>query len=518
MAITQSLKLTPIFIFFIIISSLFTQVISSNVIAEEINATIAAEEPKIGIIGTLIKGLGKFMTLLVPIFRFAVVAVAADPPFIEIGYNETVNVEVGMWNTGNGTGFEIWSIEHPVFTDRFLNFQVLQYPYSNDEGWFVTFDPYLISVTVGTELKTNMSITLTRPPNLNNPIQSGILKVRVFDTWAYGNLYLPPKGSSRDNFPNRALWFISAVFLMKFAKYSGTVNVEYNDVNILVKIKPYHAVRFDTSPTINLQPDQITSIPISMQNMGNYNDTYGFRIKSKNNDIQFATPYYITLAPGETSRTYIGISTPLSAFDYGTFHEIIIETYSIDDPNVTIAEKQVFIETKGVYISELSGIGIFFLIILIVLAVAFYIHRRKKFIEKYCIKPDKPWETPEEKKYLDTLMKTDKERHKEVLNMMEKEYESALLWYKYYCKKIVEPKPIKIEKIKKEKIKPDSIKEKKKPVIEEESKKEIVKKPLIEKQDVKKIDTKLKDEESKKQQVLSRIKKEQDKQKNKFKT
>jgi len=47
-------------------------------------------------------------------------------------------------------------------------------------------------------------------------------------------------------------------------------------------------------------------------------------------------------------------------------------------------------------------------------------------------KPDKPWNLPEERKYLEKLKEKDKEEYNNVLKMMRDEYKSALLWYKSY--------------------------------------------------------------------------------------
>ena len=515
--IKQRKKITAIFIFFLIVFSLTNSLISSKVEAEEIETTEQTESPRIGLIGSFIKFIAKQIALyLVPIFRLVVVSAVSDPPAIEIGYNETVNVDLGMWDVDTGTGFLVWNQTYSIFNQRFLNFQVIEYPGGTGAGsWFITFNPYTVSVEIGTALKTNVSISLTKPPSHTNPVQSGILKIRVMDTWALGNLYFPPKGSPMDIPILKWGWFFSATVTMGYGKSSGTLDVQYKDVNILVKVKPYHAVDFDTSRLIKLRQDQITSIPIRLQNQGNYNDTFGFRIKSKNNNIQLATPFYITLAPGEAKQTYLGISAPQSAFDYGTFHEIIIETYSIDDPDVTIAEKQVFLETRGVYVSELQGIGLIFLTIIILLAVAFFMHRRRIYIEKYCIKPDKPWEIPGEKKYLDQLKKSNKEKHDEVFQMMQEEYESSLLWYKDYCREIIKPKPVK-----KKKIKPKPKKIKKEKIIKTKEEKPIkVKftKPIIKEKKVIKIDKKIEAEKIRKNKTLSKIKKEQEKQKRKLK-
>ena len=51
------------------------------------------------------------------------------------------------------------------------------------------------------------------------------------------------------------------------------------------------------------------------------------------------------------------------------------------------------------------------------------------------------------------IKKKDKKEYNETLKMMQYEYDSAMLWYKFYCKNIIEAKPVKKkeEKIKKEK-------------------------------------------------------------------
>lgn len=388
--------------------------------------------------------IGKFTTFLFPIFRLAIVAVASDPPFIEIGYNETVNLELGMVNPETGE-FEIWDKDYAIFTTRFVNFEVIEYPRGTDStSWFIDYEPSTVVVKKGSVLKTNVTLSLTSPPIASNAIQSGLLKFRVADTWGFGDIWFPPKGSPMDKPFSRFLWFFSALFIIRFGKYSGTVDVEYKDIAVLVKVKPYHALKFDTMPLVNLRPDQITSIPVTLENLGNYNDTFSFRIINDNKDIIISNPSSITLAPGEQKDIYIGISVPQSAFDYGTLHSIKIEAYSIYDPNVTIDQKTIYIETRGIYVSEVSGFGLLFLIILLLAFIGIYLHRHRLFFEKYCVKPDKPWEIPEEKAYLEQIKKTDEVKYNEILKMMHDEYKSALLWYKSYINATI--KKIKAEK------------------------------------------------------------------------
>ncbi len=119
-------KIAALFIFIILFFILFNQVISYNVGAQQdTELEEEPEEPIIGPIGHLFKIFGKLATGLVPIFRLSVVAVAADPPYIEIGYNETKTVEVGLWDVETDSDFEVWSDEHPIFIKRFINFEII---------------------------------------------------------------------------------------------------------------------------------------------------------------------------------------------------------------------------------------------------------------------------------------------------------------------------------------------------------------------------------------------------------
>jgi len=505
--ITSKKKIIGILIIFIFLFSLTNQFLSPNVLAQEAeNSEDTSDEPKIGIIGSIFRQLGRFSASLVPIFRLMIIAVAADPPVIEIGYNETVNINLGMINPGTGE-FEVFDRDVTIFTSRFLNFEVIKYPGGTDAGsWFVSYDPYTVDIEKGSILKTNVTISLTSPPVASNAIQSGLFTFKISDTIAYGNLWFPPKGSPMDVPISRLMWFLSAAVIMRFGKYSGTVETVDKEINVLVKVKPYHALKIDSVDLINLKPDQITSIPISLKNLGNYNDTYNFTIASKHKGIKLSNPTSITLAPGETKEIYLSVSVPQSAFDYGTLHNVKIQAYSIHNPNVTIAEQKIFIQTKGIYLSEMGGALLGLLFIVLIFAVAFYLHRRRKFIKKHCIKPDKPWELPEEKKYLNKIKKTDKKKYEETMKMMQDEYTSSVLWYKNYCDVITKPKPVKKKKpvIKEKPMKPEKIKKEKPKEPETVKKKEIPK------------DTKSQVENKQRQKTISRILREQEKQKRKF--
>jgi hypothetical protein len=372
---------------------------------------------------------------LVQIIQFVTSTGAAVPPYIEIGYNETITIDVGLMDL-NTSEFELVKRQLPILNARYLNFQVTSYPGGESyNSWFITFDPNTIIYDVGQLMKTKATISLTSPPVAENAIQSGVLTIQVEDTWVHGNMWWPsPTNENFQTFISKIFWFLGAV--TTYGKYSGTVNTELFNINILVKVKPYHAINFEALSLQRFTPDQIASIPITIQNIGNYNDTFSFRIAQESGSIELANPVSITLAPGETKETYLGISIPPSVFDTGTLHDVKIEAYSLFQPNVTIATRTVYIETRGVYIPETAGVGIGFvgLVIILILGFLFYIQRRREF--DVLKKPDKPWNIPEEYAYLETLKEKNKQEYINTFERMKEEYQSSLLWYKDQRKKL----------------------------------------------------------------------------------
>jgi hypothetical protein len=540
-----------LFIFFLICSSLINPVVTVNVIAQDTVEDPSQEQsPPTSLIGQILYFSGKLLGKVIKPIQTFLAAPKAEPAAINVSYGEKASFELGILNLSSGK-FQIWDNIHPLFNKRWLNFEVLEYPGTNSQGvWKVMFDPYTVFVNYGDVVKTNVTINLRSPPTLDNAIQSGVLKLRILDTWANGDLWHPAKGGVMDKPGLRLLWLYSAV-TMQFGFYSGTVDIQTFDVDVLVKVKPYHAVKFDTVPYIEFKPDSITSVPITLQNWGNYNDTFSFRIKSNRKEIKISDPISLTLAPGETKDTYLGVSIPPNIFDFGTIYNIKIEAFSIDDPNATIAVNPITFETKGLHITEMGAIGIFFLFFIILLGAGLLIYRQRNIYIQYCAKPDKPWELPEEKKNLDKLKEKDRSKYKETLDMMKYEYDSSLLWHKYYCESLIrtelkknekakserlKAKKKEIEKLKREKEKEKLKKfkekeEKEKKRVEEKSAKEEVKpeekpeekteeklkeKPLkiVTKEIV--VDEKAQAEKLEKERALLRVKQDQERQKRKF--
>lgn len=396
---------------------------------------------------------------------------------------------------------------------RYLKFEVLEYPGGNEFGkWKVDFEPITLKREVGIPLKANVTISLRSPRLPDKAITSGILKIRITDIYVFGNIRWPKEGSKFDAPFFRIYWFFLGI-IGRWGSFSGKVVNETLDVDILVKVKPSHAVNFETVKYYLFHPDEIASIPIVIQNLGNYKDTFSFRVVSEHDEIKISDPFSITLEPGDKKSTYLGVEFAPTVFDYGTIHNIKIETYSIAEPNSTIATETITLESKGVYFSEISAYNSIFLLFIIVIIILFFILRKKNIRNNICVKPDKPWELPEEKQFLESLKEKDDLKYKETRKMMDDEYKSSLLWYENYVYTIRHPKRVKTIKIKKKKrnLFEKKAKSKKTDISLKKinnDKKTKVEKNLanIDKKDI--ID-------DKKQKVLRKIKKSQEKQKRK---
>ena len=372
--------------------------------------------------------LGRYVIAsLSPAMTFFVAVPNANPEVIEIGINETVVVDIGIIDY---TTDDYEEEQTNIDAKQFLLAEVVEYPGGvNDGSWFVSFDPSSVVVGPGSPKHMKMTISLKSPPNPENPVQSGVLKLNLVDKWACGNIFVPTEGPKLG-------WFIGAVTAGWGFQLTGKVVYDEIPLNILVKVKPYHYAKVESLPLINLEPNEVTSIPIDIQNLGNYNDTFGFNITSENGDIKISNPVTVTLSPGEKQETLLGVSTPRKFFDFGTVHNVKLQVFSYDDPNNIIGEKTVFLQTKGMYVSEfvLVLLFIFFILIVLIIGVVIYLRRRK--IQDLVMKPDKPWEIDKEKKNLDKLQEKDPEKYKETMNMMKDEYKSSILWYKDHLKSL----------------------------------------------------------------------------------
>jgi hypothetical protein len=287
-------------------------------------------------------------------------------------------------------------------------------------------------------LVSNATISLASPPVANKPIQDTIIRIKIADTWVAKNFWWPELGSNYNG--SALIWFLGAI-VAGYGKLSGKILVEYYYVDVLIKVKPFHDIKIQALPPDKLSPNQITTIPVLVENQGNYNDTFNFRIKTETGyPLHLTNNSTITLQPGEQGQALVGVAAPPNALDTGTLHSIILEAYSAQEPNTTIASQRIFLETQGFYFSEqnttfLATFGFF-----VLLVIFLFIYWRRKVYEKISIPPEKPWKIPEEQQHLAELKRTDITKYEQDRTMMEAEYKSALLWYDDY-RKTVRMKP-----------------------------------------------------------------------------
>ena len=460
----------------------------------------------------ILYGLGWLIGQLIPIISFAD-AYKADPSNITIGYNENVTIRVGVVDMTTGEfapPFYLTSL-----TAHYLSFSA-EFPQGNPGGaWFVNFNPPLVYQNTATDLLvTNATISLTTPPSSTNPIQSSLIRIKIINMWVAGNFWFAGDQPGYEKIYKKLFWFLGAI-TAGYGKLSGKVLPEEIYVDVLVNVKPYHAVKIQPLPLEKLTPNEITSIPIVVENQGNYNDTFNFRVRTESGyPLTLTKNSTITLQPGEQGMALIGVAVPANILDTGTLHSLYIDTYSIEQPNSSIASQRIFIETQGLYFSEQNSIYTIGVGLLILIALILLFSWRRKISEKTGKKPEKPWKILEEQQHLAELKRTDKNAYERERIMMEDEYKSAMQWYKEN-RKPVQKKQIE----KKQKKKPNKILSSllKKPAVKTKQEKSkntlssVVEKP-VEKPKKEIVQPIVQSEESMKEKAIERIRKEQEKQ------
>jgi len=413
--------------------------------------------------------------------------------------------------------------------------------------WIANFDPPRITASpnkknmdwpgANTPFKTNLTLTLNPSADPYYPTQDVNIKVNVIkEEVSPGRLtYLfPPayplthteeylqktEGRRRYFYPTSKylIWLVTgpSLIIMNLQNPAYDRRIE-NVVSILVKVEKDHQAQIIAPPPMEIQPYQVLSIPVTIRNLGSHTDTFNFRINTTDKDMFVSPPPAITLNPGEEGQALIGVAAPKIFRSVGSVSSINLEAYSIEEPE-KVFRNTIILSMEGIHVSgENIYYGVLILLILVIIAtfILFFLRKRRA---KICEKPEKPWKIPEEKEYLEKLKEKNKEEYKKVLEMMKEEYESSLLWYASYVKAMMEK-----ERQEKQKAK---VAEKEKKVTEKPKTKKIEAKKSIETRE-EEIEKTLEKpaakiefesaEERKKQEAILKIKREQEKQKKKFK-
>ncbi len=471
------------------------------------------------------------------------IAFNAEPNVIDIQYMGKAEIIIGVKDLETGEYKQLKDFAPPPL------FPVEEYVFSLDlpdnvpEGALIArFSPQSLVVssfeTLEGQMKTKLSIVSNIPKDATLP-KDITVRVNISKYSTGANLYLPPK-QVRNPISN-FLWFLSATgitFPFPFGSYySGKRTLDEESimyVDLVLRVDRFHLAEITPPQQIEIEPNQLTYVPIEIKNLGSHIDTFSFTINTSiDNELVVSPPDSITLEPGEVGHTSIGIASPLSFRDPGTAHSIHIEAYSIYEPD-RLFDNTLVIITRGMYVSEMNTFYFAFFGIIILLGAMLFFYRRRKILQKLCIKPDEPWELEKEKKYLDKLEEKDKEKYDETMKMMKDEYKSSLLWYKHYCKDMLkESKEIAAKAsspTSKKSDKPDEIKQKTKPKelehkpkkqekTKNETEQQVVKEDVPKKQEKpeQKNDETSELEKQKRNQAILKIKKAQEKQRKKLK-
>jgi hypothetical protein len=177
-------------------------------------------------------------------------------------------------------------------------------------------------------------------------------------------------------------------------------------------------------------PRSIVSFPIEVTNKGEYRNTFQFNVAGQLGTYGLVAQQSLTLNSGETQTIQLQVITPEVFYDVGTPRKVDISIYPLGNPTEKIS-LSVIVMTEGFYISPLITLPIGAIIILVLISYFIFFYLRNKREQKLYGKPNKPWNIPEEKAYLQDLKQDDKEAYKKERLMMEDEYKSALISYDY---------------------------------------------------------------------------------------
>jgi hypothetical protein len=416
-----------------------------------------------------------------------------------------------------------------------------------EDIWIVRFDPPKLILKpnrdnldwFGADLpfKTNVSIELNPAADPTYTTQDVVLKVNIIREEVLDKIGILRRLPSyfithREEYIEKQkelgieyLWFDEPIERLKyntflrFTLYNLNKDLPNYDrwidstVEILIRVEKYHQAEILAPLPLEIQPYQVKSIPITIVNLGSHIDTFNFKVKCDDESIVVTPPPVLTLKPGEEAQAMVGVAAPRRFLSIGSTASIFVEAYSVDDPD-TIFNNTITLSTTGIHTTGGPTYNFVILIITLFIIAIILLYFLKKRRQKISTKPDKPWEIPGEKEYLEKLREKDKNKYNETLKRMDEEYESALLWHRYYTiatiKKKRRMKTQEDAKKRKERLKlKEKINKKKK---EEKAKKEEQKKEEKQKQLEQKKEEKLKKEETleakKKEPIIPKKKEE----------
>jgi len=210
------------------------------------------------------------------------------------------------------------------------------------------------------------------------------------------------------------------------------IGVSY--INIPVRASSFNNLKMTAGfTTKETSPRSHVNFDISLTNLGYYRDMFSLHFVDESGATIIASQQLVVLDPYETQNVRIDVLTKENFFDLGTPNIIYIYVNSNSDPNPQQIGSFVVV-TKGFYFSPLIGVVLIPIILIIVLIFLFWFFIKERRDVQLFGKPEKPWNIPEEKAYLQDLKQDNKKAYALERQMMKDEYKSSLLWYQNYKK------------------------------------------------------------------------------------
>ncbi len=354
----------------------------------------------------------------------------AEPYIIEIDYlgNATTDIIFGHYRR-NASGYQ-----PAIYDDITLYFDAIFPDDVQTDSFRVYFDPPVLDLRSYHNQfddpkqipnpRTTMHISLEIPATPDNPIQDFNLTVEVSIERKYTN-------------------FLGKFFgAIKFFNVFNSVSVGKKSCDVFVRVKPFRYAEMSEPPTVSLRPNDMKTVQFRVQNRGSDIESFGFSIKNNTNNIYITPPPPVTLSPGESMVVNLGVMAGIFPYDKGTLHRIQLELYAMDNPNQIIAVNEFAVLTQGFAIQAIFSFKyswhLFFASIFIIFILIIYFIIKRIKLTSHCKKPKKPWTRPKEKQHLEKLLQENKnDEYKSTMEMMKQEYASSLLWYKYYRKSLI---------------------------------------------------------------------------------
>ena len=404
--------------------------LSLNALSKEENNTVLSnsDEPtNDGIIKNLLRlrfNIGSFPGCRYFVQQlFPPVPIQAYPEAISLNYYNKTYFEIGGKNE-NGTEWEKlvklamgYSWGWMTRLTRF-SFEVVPPENSSMDVWNIEFYPPSIEMQANREnmewfgaetpLKTNVSIRLKSNIDPSIVTQDVVLKINIMREEVIDLLRIAkgiPEYAKKTS--EQYEEYIKKEHELGFTNpyWSKPFNVVYGStflravlliwnlnapkepwvdstVEILIKVKKYHLAKIDSpiSP-VEIEPNQVKSIPVTITNMGSHIDTYNFRLKCDDENIIVTPPPALTLKPGEEGQALVGVAASRRFYSADDLTPIYIEAYSVEDPE-NIINQTIALKTSGIYTAGSTIFNSVIVVITIVVILFLFIYLSKKYKQK----------------------------------------------------------------------------------------------------------------------------------------